>query len=76
MGSWRLALLGHCWGIAGAGDDGPGADMRSWAVDRMEGAPRGDSQGPGGTLGAPASTYWSQHEQSSFFGTFPHGFSQ
>lgn len=53
-----------------------GADMSSWAVDRMEGAPRGDSQGPGGTLGAPASTYWSQHEQSSFFGTFPHGFSQ
>lgn len=46
MGSWRLALLGHCWGwheVLGCGQDG--------------GSPKGDSQAPRGTLGGPASTY-------------------
>lgn len=53
MGSWRLALLA----LLGQEMTALGADMTSWAVDRMEGAPRGAVKALEVSLGAqPALT--------------------
>lgn len=67
---------GLSWALLGQEMMALRADMRSWAVDRMEETPRGTVRALEVLLGPQPTLNSNQDEQNSFFGTFPHGFSQ